>query len=434
MLTDMGYPVRVLYLHSDRYSEDFSANMQRLEKSEKLNPEKLNENIPVPEFTKAEVIVDALYGSGLSKPIKGYPAEIVRQINGSGNLVISVDIPSGLFADEKSSPKEGAVINANITLTFQLPKLAFMFPENHPFVGEWHVLNIGLSEKYLQEAETQYFYLDEKEIKPVLKSRPKFSHKGNFGHALLIAGSYGKMGAAIMAARAAHRSGAGLVTAHVPAHGIPVLQNASPETMLSADESELMFSKPPQIQACNAIGIGPGLGTHPKTASALKLLIQETHTRLLLDADAINILAENKTWLSFLPQGCILTPHIGEFSRLTKKTDDGFERLKLQKEFSFRYQCYVVLKGAYTSISTPSGKVFFNSTGNPGMATGGSGDVLTGIILGLMAQGYESLESCLLAVWLHGKAGDLALNDQSYESLIASDITNHLGSAFKILY
>lgn len=430
LLNNHGYQSRTFYIESENFSSDFSTNRERLEKLENIQIGTISDQSSIPDINKGEVIIDAIFGSGLSKQAKGLYAEIIKKINGAGNIVISVDMPSGLFADESSIGKDIVIVNATYTLSFQFPKLAFMFPENYQHVGEWHILPIGLHDDFISKAGTNFIYCDDTEVKPMLKSRSKFAHKGNFGHVLLIAGSYGKMGAAVLSSRAVHRTGAGLLTSHIPSHGIQILQTASPETMLSIDESEKWFSKVPVMSAYNAIGIGPGIGTAKETAGALKFLIQETPTGILFDADAINILSENKTWLGFLPQGCIFTPHIGEFKRLAGDSKNDFDRLQLQKEFSFKNQCYVVLKGAHTCITTPSGNCYFNASGNPGMATGGSGDVLTGIILGLLAQGYSQVEACILGTFLHGRAGDLALANNCYESLIAGDIVNHIGRAF----
>ena len=272
------------------------------------------------------------------------------------------------------------------------------------------------------------------DIRRILKPRNKFSHKGTFGHVLLISGSKGKMGAAMLAARACLRSGCGLVTVRVPASGVDILQTAFPEAMVSIDPDSDCFSEVPDISKYTAVATGPGIGTGGKTASALKFLIQQLAIPAVFDADAINILSENKTWLAFLPNGCIFTPHPKEFERLAGKSDNDFDRLERQRNFSVKFNCYVVLKGANTSITTPEGNCFFNTTGNPGMATGGSGDALTGIIAGFLAQGYTPAESCLAGVYIHGLAGDFAASSVGVESLIASDIINHLGKSFLQLY
>jgi hydroxyethylthiazole kinase-like uncharacterized protein yjeF len=272
------------------------------------------------------------------------------------------------------------------------------------------------------------------DISQILRKRNKYAHKGNFGHALLISGSTGKMGAAVLSAKACLRSGAGLVTIHLPKSGITILQTAIPEAMVSIDPDEDNYTEVPDLSVYTSIAIGPGIGSTMKTATALKMLIQNTKVPIVIDADAINLLSENKTWLGFIPNGSIFTPHPKEFERLVGKSSNDFNRNQMQRDFSLKYQCYIVLKGAHSGITTPDGRCFFNTTGNPGMATGGSGDVLTGIITGLMAQGYSSLESCLMGVYLHGLSGDIALSAQGYEALIANDIISNLGKSFQTLY
>jgi NAD(P)H-hydrate epimerase len=278
--------------------------------------------------------------------------------------------------------------------------------------------------------ETKNHFLISDDIRPFLKHRTKFSHKGTYGHGLLIAGSYGKMGAAVLAASAGLKAGAGLITAHIPKKGYTIIQTAVPGAMVSIDSNKKVFSDLPYLANFNAIAVGPGLGIHEKTQLALKLLIQDAGMPLILDADAINILAENPTWISFIPKHSIFTPHPKEFERLVGKTANDFERNDKQREFSVKFQAYVILKGAHTAITCPDGTCYFNSTGNPGMATGGTGDVLTGILLGLKAQGYTSLETCLLGVYLHGLAGDIAAEKWGYEALTADFIVHYLGKAF----
>jgi ADP-dependent NAD(P)H-hydrate dehydratase / NAD(P)H-hydrate epimerase len=383
----------------------------------------------------ADVVIDALFGSGMTRPVEGASAELIRKINTSNAYVISIDVPSGLLCDESVTVvKDPTVIHADLTLTFSPPKLALMFPENDRFTGNWILLDIGIMQEYIDSAETKNFFAEARDLGGVLKRRNKFAHKGHFGHALLICGGKGKMGAAILAARGCLRAGAGLTTVHVPGSGVPIIQTAVPEAMVTIDPDENVFSKPPDSGGFTSLAIGPGIGTSEPTQKALKLFIQGAGLPIILDADAINILGENKTWLSFIPKGSIFTPHPKEFERLAGKSDNDFDRNRKQREFSFKYDCYVVLKGAHTAITSPDGKCWFNSTGNPGMATGGSGDVLTGIIAGLKAQGYTSLESCLLGVYLHGAAGDLAAATMGQEALIAGDIINHLGKSFQHLY
>jgi len=302
------------------------------------------------------------------------------------------------------------------------------------YAGDWVLLDIGISEEYIRVAETRNYYIDSQDIGALLRRRTKFQHKGHFGHALLICGGKGKMGAAVLAARGCLRAGAGLTTVRVPGSGAAILQTAVPEAMITIDPDADAFTEVPDLSSYTSIAAGPGLGTLPRTQTALKGLIQSAGSPLIFDADALNILAENKTWLSFIPKGSVLTPHPKEFERLAGKSANDFERNVRQRDFSFRYQCYVVLKGAQTAITTPGGDCYFNSTGNPGMATGGSGDVLTGIIAGLMAQGYSPVGAALCGVYLHGLAGDLASAETGMEAMVAGDIIHFLGKAFQSVY
>lgn len=435
MLAEKGYQVEVFVVRfSEKCSDDFSVNLSRLHETESVHVYDISANDIMPEINSDDLVIDAILGSGLTKPVQGLAANVIDNINASGAVVIAIDIPSGMFADYLTDSKSGSIVHADYTLTFQLPKLGFLMAENEAYVGEWEVLPIGLHKDFINAAETNFFFSEPGDIAPLLRSRGRFSHKGTYGHALLIAGSYGKMGAAVLAARAALRSGPGLITVHIPVIGYEIIQTAIPEAMVSLDKQSEVISGLPDLSAFNAIGIGPGIGMDLQTQNSLKLLIQSGSHPLVLDADALNILGENKTWLSFLPAGSILTPHPKEFERLAGKCADSMERISRQREFSVRYNVFVILKGAFTSITTPEGKCFFNPTGNPGMATAGSGDVLTGILLGLLAQGYTPFAASLLGTYIHGLAGDLAASKLGFESLIAGDIIEYLGKAFKTFY
>lgn len=427
-----GNNVEVYYIrHTENPSEDNAKNFRKIADTPGLIVTEIFEEDPAIEINEGEVVIDALLGSGLNKPVSGFLAEIIRQVNESNAYVISIDIPSGLFADTPvDQSKKPAIIHADYTLTFQLPKLAFFMPENDKYVGKWIVLDIGLSKEFVNETKTDFYFTRKKDCTAIFRPRKRFSHKGSFGHALLIAGSLGKIGASIMAAKAAIRAGAGLVTAHIPLCGMDAMHASVPEIMIDIDESETHLTELPDLRVYNSIAVGPGLGMHEESQNTMKLLIQEAKKPLIIDADALNILAENKTWLSFLPPDSILTPHPKEFERLTGPTDNHFNRLEMLKAFAIRYKVYVILKGAYSAIATPSGEIYFNPTGNPGMATGGTGDVLTGIILGLKASGYSSKDACILGTWLHGKAADIAIKGTGQPSLIATDIIDYLGKAF----
>ncbi|HNL84582.1 MAG TPA: NAD(P)H-hydrate dehydratase, partial [Chitinophagales bacterium] len=425
LLLHEKHAVNVFILHSSQYSADFQLNLQRLKHYKCI----LSAN-DFPKLDKEDIVIDALYGSGLNKPINGLSAALINYLNEQESSIISVDIPSGLYTEKQSGMP---IIQAQKTYTFQFPKLSFLLPASGNTVGNFKVADIGLHPDFISKINTPYFYTNKKEIKALLKTRNKFSHKGTYGHALLVAGSHGKMGAATLCAKAVMRSGAGLLTAHIPGCGYSILQTALPEAMCICDDNNMHISGIPIQMTYAAVAIGPGLGTHQDTASALKSFLQANKTPCVIDADALNLIAQHKAMLKLLPENCILTPHPKEFERLTGTWTDDFDRLQKLQSFSKKHKVITLLKGAHTAIADVSGNVYFNSTGNPGMATAGSGDVLTGIICGLLAQGYSALESSILGVFLHGSAADLALKKQSEESLIASDIIKNLGRAFKHL-
>lgn len=434
MLWVEGYIVSVYFVNiSTRTSESWEINRSRLQVETKVPFHIINQSDDFPDVQQNAVIIDAVFGSGLTKPVDGLASEVIQKINRFEAVRISVDIPSGLFCEDNTGNKTENIINAHHTLSFQFPKLSFMFAENSIFTGDWHVLPIGLHEKVIRETKTSYYFTEQEDISARLKKRGKFDHKGIYGHGLLVAGSYGKMGAAILGAMSALRTGAGLLTCHVPRCGINILQTAVPEAMVQTDPAEEYISKIPPITNFTAVGIGPGIGTDKETQSAFHDLLINCNVPLVIDADGINILGLNKEWLSLLPENTILTPHPKEFERIAGKTGNSYERLIRQTEFSRKHKCFIVLKGAYTAISTPEGYVYFNSTGNPGMATAGSGDVLTGMIMSLLCQGYSILDACLTGVYLHGLAGDIAAASSGYEAVIATDILRHIGNAFNTI-
>ena len=434
MLLNKSYEVEVnLVLFTEKTSEDYETNLKRYKELDSSVINKIEDNSQLKDHKEDSLIIDAIFGSGLNRPAIDLAADTIYHINKQACVTVAIDIPSGLFADSTSASSTPSIVRADYTLSFQMPKLAFMMPENDPFVGHWEILDIGLHSMFINSAATTNFYMIEQDIISNFKLRTKFSHKGNFGHALLIAGSYGKMGAAILAAKGCHRSGVGLLHLHIPKSAYQIIQTASPETMLSLDRFDNYFSEIPDLQNYNVVGIGPGLGMETQSQMALKLLIQNINSPMVLDADALNILAENKTWLAFLPQNSVLTPHPKEFERLAGKWSNNYEKLELQRNFAIKHRLIVVLKGAHTSICTPDGSCYFNSTGNPGMATAGSGDVLTGIITGLIAQSYTATIAAILGVYLHGLAADIAANKISQEALVASDIIDNMGEAFKKL-
>lgn len=431
LLASARYNAEVHYIDfTEKTSDDWKINFERLKIETEVPFYYIKKLDQFPSISPGDIIIDAIFGSGLTRPVEGLPRDIILQINQTETTVISIDIPSGLFCEDNTRNKYESVISADFTLSFQFPKLSFMFAENAQRIGEWSVLPIGLSTNAIQNTITSYFFSEKKDIVPLLKKRNKFDHKGTFGHGLLFAGSSGKMGAAVLGAGAALRSGIGLITCHIPLSGVTIVQGALPEAMVEPDRNEKHLSEIGNTDLFSAIGIGPGIGLAPESLNAMHKLLEECEKPIVIDADGLNILSFNKDWLSLIPEGAILTPHPKEFERLAGNSENSFLRLQRQIELSEKYKCIIVLKGAHTSITTPEGNVYFNSTGNPGMATAGSGDVLTGILLSLLAQGYPPENAAVLGVYLHGLAGDIAAEESCYESIIASDIIKSLGKAF----
>ena len=438
MLLAQQYDVTIHIIGDGTGSDDFKANLKRLMDHASIH--RVTDQSQFPHLPALSIVIDAMFGSGLNRPLEGLFAQAVQLLNESDCTVVAVDIPSGLYAN-KSVGKNDPVVQADFTYTFQLPKLAFLLPQNETFVGSWATVDIKLDTKFLREVETAYHYLTPEWMKELRRARKHHSHKGTYGKALLISGSYGKMGAAVLCSRACARGGVGLLTVHVPRCGYEIMQISVPEAMTTVDQHREYFSSlppegPTNLENYDVVGIGPGLGTGESTIKALTSVLKTDDTqnrRMVLDADALNICGQHRELLELIPKNSILTPHPKEFERLTEQAHHDFHRLSLLQQFCQRYHVYTVLKGSHTAIGTPEGKVYFNSTGNPGMATGGSGDVLTGLLTALVAQRYDSLSAALLGVYLHGLAGDLAAESLGQEPLIASDIVDHLGRAFKAM-
>ncbi len=423
MLIERGNSVEVFIAeHRESGTPDFEINLQRLK------------GLTAPVFVRspagfpspaAGIVIDALLGTGLNNPAKGLLADAVSAINGSGLTVVSVDIASGLFTD-KANAADDLIVRPDYTVSFQVPKLSFFIPDSYSYVGEWCVVDIGLDAEFLEQQPSDYFLTTRENLPHLKKKRGKYSHKGTYGHALMIAGSYGKMGAAVLSCRACLRSGVGLLTAYLPGCGYEIMQIAVPEAMVIADPGSNFLVSIPENLNYSAIGAGPGTGTDAGTLEAFKKLLENFSGPMVLDADALNLLALRPALLDLLPENTILTPHPKEFRRLAGAYADGFEAIQNARAFAIRYRVIICLKGAHTAVVQPDGKVYFNSTGNPGMATGGSGDVLTGIILGLLAQGYAPGIAARLAVYRHGEAGDRQAAVRTEEALIASDLIEGL--------
>lgn len=383
-----------------------------------------------PEPKKNDLIVDALFGIGLNKPVTGFYADVIRHINSCDAYTIAIDTPSGLFAD-RHTPEDSVVVIADKTLSIQFMKTAFLLPENYRYYGDVEVVDIGM-EAPDSLNDTSRFQLAREGMLSLLRFRNPYAHKGTFGHGLLVAGCERMPGAAILAATAAMRGGIGKLTVHTVKSVLNNLAIALPEAIHDIDDNEQIVSHidwnhlPENI---SAVALGPGLGTAKQTVAAMKDILDTVKLPLVIDADALNMLAESKTWLAYLPPYSILTPHFAEFERLAGKPSDDFDRLERAKAFANRYSVVLVLKGHHTVVTLPDGRQYFNTTGNHGLATAGSGDVLTGLLLSLLAQGYAPEHAAMLGVYLHGAAADAYAREHAASTLIASDLPRYFSDA-----
>ena len=429
LLIQLDYKVEVnVVRYAARESDDCAHNHRRLKLL--TTPIYIESPHDIPALRHNEVVVDAIFGSGLTRPSEGIVKEVIQAINRSPAKVVAIDIATGLYADLPNQA-EDVIIEPDYTVTFQLPKLALLLPKNERFVGEWHIVDIQLHQRFIDQAPTSYYYTMPNEARLLMRQRNRYSNKGTFGHALLISGSYGKIGAAVLAAKACLRSGVGLLTVQTPLCGYAVLQTAVPEAMCLPDTHPYVLSGETEVKNQNpadyaAIGIGPGIGKAPETLSLFRDLLSTIRKPMVIDADALNLLAANRDMLGLLPERSILTPHPKEFERLTQRWQNDHDKLEILQDFARRFRVIVILKGAHTAIATPEGDIHFNSTGNPGLSTGGTGDVLTGVLTALLAQGYDPVEAAVLGVYSHGLAGDKAAALRGQTGLIASDVIDAL--------
>ncbi|MDC6389933.1 NAD(P)H-hydrate dehydratase [Maribacter sp. PR1] len=430
-LFEHGYDIAVYVVkYSDKRSNDFLVNLERL-KDRKIWPVFLDDKSDLPNISQDDIIVDAVFGIGLNRTPDDWVTKLISHLNDSKAFILAVDIPSGLFTNCVPENLD-SVIKANYVLSFQVPKLVFFLPQTGVFVEQWEVLDIGLDSEFLMKEETEYDLIAKSEVLQFYRPRTKYSHKGTYGHALIVGGSYGKIGAVTLSSKAALKSGSGLVTTYIPECGYQILQTSVPEIMVLTNGKTSLETIDFDIKP-TVVGIGMGMGIGERTAKALTEFLKVNKLPLVLDADALNILSKNKESLKYLPEESILTPHPKELERLIGKWKDDFDKLKKVKAFSKKYKTIIIIKGAHT-ITFYQGKGYINTTGNPGMATAGSGDTLTGVITGLIAQGYTNMQAAIFGVYLHGKSGDLALEKTGYQSLVASDIINGLGQAFIDLF
>ena len=428
-----GYNVKTYIVnYSDKRSKDFLINYDRIKNVTKKWPELLTSIEDFPEIQKDDIIVDAIFGIGLNRPVDTWVKDLFVYLNETKAFTLSIDIPSGLQTDQVPVD-ETAVIKAGYTLSFVTPKLVFFLAETSKYTQQWEALDIGIDPEFLYTTTTEAELIGKHEVLPIYKPRDKFSHKGTYGHSVIIGGSYGKMGAVTLASRAALSAGSGLITAFVPKCGYIPLQTAFPEAMVLTSDSDVLISNINFDIKASAIGIGMGLGTASETVQAFEGFLKSNTSPLVIDADALNIISENKNLLKLLPKQSVLTPHPKELERLVGAWKDDFDKLDKVKSLSKTYDLIVVIKGANT-ITVYQDKLYINTTGNPGLATAGTGDVLTGIITGLISQSYEPLTAAIFGVYLHGKSADIAVEDYGYQSLIASHIMDYLGEAFKDLF
>lgn len=430
LLKALGAAVEVYLVDAEQYSPDNVKNQEKLGDNS-IHKFNLEDRI---HFEDDSMILDCLFGYGLNTALSSRWRSIIDQINTASAVRISVDMPSGLSC-ETHIAEDSPIIKADKVYTFEVPKLNLMLPEYGEFVKSFRILDIGLDVDAMDEQETNMHYLTADSVKSLVPVRSKFSHKGTFGHALLIGGSYGKMGAVLLASKAALRTGCGLVSVGIPHCGTTIVQTAFPEAMVFADTAELTlrdFNFPTDL---TAIGMGVGMGTDEQTIRGFAIYLQSLSedARLVLDADALNILAQQESLLQALPAETILSPHPKELSRLIGAWDNDYEKVSKAKVFAAEHQVYLIIKGANSVLVCPDGNLYFNSTGNSGMATGGTGDVLTGILTSLRAQGLSARAAAVLGIYLHGLAGDFAVKDTGEASLIASDIIDHLAKAFQEL-
>jgi len=430
-LFEKGYNVNCYIVNfSTKRTEQFLDNYTRL-KDLGVWPITINSEKEFPEVAFEDIVIDAIFGIGLTRKPTGFTKKLIKYINSTKVFVLAIDFPSGLFGNIAVEDPE-SVLKAGHVLSFQTPKLAILLPENKDYLNTWEVLNIGLNEDFIESLKPKIQFITKFEIRPMYKPRSKWSHKGNFGHALIIGGSYGKIGAITLATKAALTIGSGLVTSYIPKCGYSILQISVPEAMVEVDNENTLTHFNYKTKA-TVIGIGPGMGTHEKTAKGFEKFLKENQLPLVIDADGINLLAKDNSLLAYLPKKTVITPHPKELMRLIGTWKNDYDKLEKTVAFSEKHELIVVLKGTYTTVIDGDTN-YFNSTGNPALASGGSGDVLTGIITGLIAQGYTPKEAAIFGVFLHGRTADIAVQETGHETFIASSILDYLPDAILDLF
>ena len=432
MLFEQGYrKVEVFLFNIGKLSHDCDEERKKILPIDGLDFTEVTKEFVPPYLGESDVLLDGLFGIELSEPMRGGFVAVARYINESGAFVISIDVPSGLLGEWNQHVLKRDVIHANVTLTFQLPRLSFFFAENAELLGDWKLMDIDLDQARIKDMESDFRLMEARNVRPLIKPRPPYTSKRDYGSTLFFAGSTGMVGAAVMTSRSSLRSGAGLATVHGPRAAINIVQTAAPEVMFEPDRNEHVITEMPLHYTHQAVCVGPGIGTHDRTVDALEGLLKQNPSNLVLDADAINCIAKRPALLSMLPARTIITPHVGEFDRLFGNHDNSESRLQTALEMARQYNLVIVLKGHHTMVVGATGRVSINSTGNPGMATAGAGDVLAGVITAFLAQGYSPDLAAKIGVYIHGLAGDMAAEDLGEFGVMASDIANRVGRAIK---
>lgn len=426
MLYQKGFDIDVFTNSRAKFSSDAQINFRDLKEISGITVREFKEAKDY-RFDSRTVIIDALFGTGLSRPLEGELKDLIGLLNTKSNIKISIDLPSGLFADSVS-PENAVIFQADYTLSFQLWKKTFLHPETGKFAGKVRILDINISEDYMAETETENFVINNKAVKQIFRPRQEFSHKGTYGKAIIVGGSYGKIGAAVLSTKAALKTGAGLTFTLAPKCGYEILQASNPEAMFIEGGTDLISHMEIDEQA--VYGIGPGLGTGEETVKAFLDFLKNHAKPLVLDADALNMISQDPKNIKLIPENSIITPHPKEFERLFGATENSFKRVELAKAKAKEHQLYIVLKDHHTQVVTPEGKVFYNITGNSGLAKGGSGDILTGIITSFSAQNYSQEEAAILGVWFHGRAAEFASEKYSRESMLPTDVIHEFGNVF----
>lgn len=433
MLIEQGYKPEVFLFNigENRLSAECAAMRDRLKAMDFIDFTEVVSNFSPPNLKPDDLVIDGLFGTGLREPLTGGFKALVQFINESKATVVSIDVPSGLFGEWNTTNISRNIIHADLTLAIQFPRLSFFIADNAPLLGEWKVLDIELSADEIRNTPAQYYLVERADIHRVLRRRKEFSSKADYGSAMLVAGSYGMMGAAVLAAKGALRSGAGKVSVHTARCGFNVLQTSVPEALFDADRHDIAITDINLKHDYNAVAVGPGIGTNDVTVNAVEMFLKQAKGPVILDADALNCVAKRPTMLNHIPVLSIITPHAGEFDRIFGAQPSAEARLLKAIEMAHYYNIIIVLKGHYTAMVRPDGKIYFNSSGNPAMATAGSGDVLTGIICSLMAQGYKPEISAIIGAYIHGMAGDLAAEEHGQYGVTAGDIADNVGRAIR---